>query len=40
MASYRYTRGDGREGNKRDKRYKRANSLKISLREGLCRIYL
>jgi hypothetical protein len=34
-ASYRGTRGDGREGNKRDKGYKRANGLEVSLREGL-----
>ena len=40
MASCRYIRGDGRESNKRDKGYKRVNYLKISLREGLCGVYL
>jgi len=35
MASYRGTKKDSREGNKRDKGYKRANSLEVSLREGL-----
>ena len=40
MASYRGTREDGREGNKRDKGYKRVNYPEVSLREGLCRVYL
>ena len=35
MVSYKSTKRDGREGNKRDKGYKRVNSLKVSLREGL-----
>ena len=38
--SYKSTKGDSRESNKRDKGYKRANSLKVSLREGLCKVYL
>ena len=39
MASCRGTRGDSKEGNKRDKGYKRANGPEVFLREGLCRVY-
>ena len=40
IASYKYIKKDTKEGNKRDKGYKRVNYLKISLREGFCRVYL
>ena len=35
IISCKSTRGDSREGNKRDKGYKRVNSLEVFLREGL-----
>ena len=40
IASFKSTRGDSKKSNKRDKGYKRVNCLKISLREGLYRVYL
>ena len=40
IGSCKYTKGDSREGKKKNKGYKKTNSLKISLKEGLCRVYL
>ena len=37
MVSCRGTRGDSREGDKRDKGYKRANGPKVSSRKGFAK---
>ena len=39
MVSYKGTRGDNKESNKRNKGYKKANGPKVSLKEGLHRVY-